>query len=159
MKNCEIFNRGKLNIFSIPKISFAYARRESILLAIISFFNGISPVLLLMAISSFIDSVTYMYRNNSSYKSMYLSLIFIVICLIYSSLLHILSDVVSIEFKNSIREKFGIELIGMIGSLRYKYFEDDKSLDLISRVGKNPEEYLSKAYVDLLKWTSLAIEY
>lgn len=158
MGDFEIFNREKLNIFSIPKISFVYARRESFLLAIISFFNGISPVLLLMAISSFIDSVTRIYRDNSNYKSMYLSLVFIVVCLIYSTLSQILSDVVSTQFKNSIREKFGIELIEMIGSLRYKYFEDDKSLDLISRVGKNPEEYLSKAYIDLLKWISLAIK-
>ena len=116
MGDFEIFNRGKLNIFSIPKISFVYARRESILLTIISFFNGISPVLLLMAISYFIDSVTYMYRNNSSYKSMYLSLVFIVICLIYSSLSQIFTDIVSTQFKNSIREKFGIELIEMVGS-------------------------------------------
>lgn len=158
MGDFEIFNREKLNIFSIAKISFVYARRESFLLAIISFFNGISPVLLLMAISSFIDSVTRIYRDNSNYKSMYLSLVFIVVCLIYSTLSQILTDVVSTKFKNSIREKFGIELIEMIGSLRYKYFEDDKSLDLISRVGKNPEEYLSKAYIDLLKWISLAIK-
>lgn len=158
MREYGFFNKNKLNIFDIPRISFNYAYKESLLLTIFSFINGIIPLISLMAISSFIDSVSSIYYGNSSYSSFYFSLIFIIFCLLYFSMSSILIDNLAIRFKNRISENLGVDLIEIVASLKYKYFEDGDFLDLLSRVSHEPETNLSKAYIDLLKAISLFIK-
>ena len=78
MREYVFFNKNKLNVLDIPRICFNYAYYESLFLAIFSFINGIVPLVSLMAISSFIDSVSSIYYGNSSYSSFYFSLILII---------------------------------------------------------------------------------
>lgn len=158
MREYVFFNKNKLNVLDIPRICFNYAYYESLFLAIFSFINGIVPLVSLMAISSFIDSVSSIYYGNSSYSSFYFSLILIIFCLLYSSMYSIFIDNLDIRFKNRISENLGVDLIEIIASLKYKYFEDGDSLDLLSRVSHEPELNLSKAYIDLLKAISLFIK-
>jgi len=70
----------------------------------------------------------------------------------------LLLEYLNTKLENSLRENFFISLIGRVASLKYEYFEDDQSLDLISRVSRQPETQCVKSYGQVLGAFSLILK-
>lgn len=158
MKNYDLFAKKNLNFLDILHIPFYYSRGCSIALLVLSFFNGFIPLISLKAISSFIDSMALFVKEGIFIGDIYIYLSLIVISLIYTYLYPIISDYVKLKLKNSLSETFTVELVETIGTLKYKYFENPESLDMISRIVDNTETYLSDSYLNLLRAGSLIIK-
>jgi len=70
----------------------------------------------------------------------------------------LLLEYLNTKLENSLRENFFISLLGRVASLKYEYFEDDQSLDLISRVSRQPETQCVKSYGQVLGAFSLILK-
>ncbi|WP_346914340.1 ABC transporter ATP-binding protein [Clostridium sp.] len=158
MSNFNLFTKKALGILDIIRIPVHYCPFYSISIAVVSFFGGVVPTLSLLAVSYFINSSIKFFTEGSGAAHIKLSVLAIVLCSLYSSLSPLLMEYLNTKLENSLRENFFVSLIGRVASLKYEYFEDDLSLDLISRVSRQPETQCVKSYGQVLGAFSLILK-
>lgn len=158
MSKYNLFSKKKLGILDIIGIPVHYCPFYTISIAVVSFFSGIVPTLSLLATSHFINSSILFFTEGLGETHIKISVLAIILCTVYLSFSPLLMEYLNRKLENSLMENFSVSLIGRIASLKYEYLEDDSSLDLISRVSRQPETQCVKSYGQALGAFSLILK-
>ena len=143
--------------FDIVRIPFAYSTVNAAIIAVLKISAGIVPILNMMAEAEFINATIDVFNHKGSYRSIILSITFVVLCTAYSWLSPHIAAIDEARLENSLRENFKVSLVEKVASLKYNYIENQDSWDLISRVCKNPEKQCTDAFSQLLDMTALVL--
>ncbi len=158
MSKYNLFSKNKLGMLDIIRIPVYYFPFYAISIAIVSFFNGLVPTLSLLSISQFINSSIMFFTEGQGATHIKMSVLAIVLCTLYLNLSALLMEYLNTKLENGLRESFSVSLMGRIASLKYDYLEEDLSLDLISRVSRQPETQCANAYGQVLGAFSLILK-
>lgn len=137
-------------VFRCSKVNTLLVMSNSILLAFI-------PSLQVLSIAYFIDSVISMLKMELPINTLILPTVYMFLLLIFNHGISPLSFFAKTKLELKIKERLRIEFLDLTSRLEYKYVEDEKMLDLISRVGNNPETYFMKIFSDVMAICSLII--
>lgn len=154
----DVFLKKKLGMIDIIRMPLRYSPRYTILIALVSFLSGVVPTLSLLATSHFINSSIAFFTEGTGKSQIQMSVLGIILCTLYFSLAPLLLEYLNTRLENSLTESYVVSLIGIIGSLKYHYLENESSLDLISRIASQPEKQCVKSYEKILGAFGLMIK-
>lgn len=148
----------KYTILDIVIIPMRYAPFYSILIAISKILDGIVPSLKILVTASFIDISISVMSSNENLSRLFPYIIAIVGLIGYSWLSMQFIKFIEVKQLVTLRKKVSIDIIEKRGKLLYKYIENSKSWDLISRVCNEPEVKFQDAYINLLRLITMIIK-
>jgi len=147
----------KVSLKDMVMIVFRCSPKCASLMAINTVSTAIIPMLQVLSTAYFIDSVMAMLAGEAGINRLVLPSVFMFMLLIYSHGINPLFNFTKIRMELHVKERMRTSFMAFINRLEYKYFEDDKTLDLIRRVGSDPETSFTKVFNDLMDMASLAI--
>ncbi|WP_156802691.1 ABC transporter ATP-binding protein [Coprothermobacter platensis] len=150
--------KDKLGVANLVQIVPHYSPLEAVFLGALNVCGGIVPTVYLLATSKFIDSAISFSKNGSGKNSIFLFIFIMVICTAYMWLYPLLVELIATKLENNLRKSFRIDLTTNIASVRYDYIENQESMDLISRVCREPEARASQSYQRMLSAFGLILK-
>lgn len=152
----EIINK-KYNLIDVIKISFSCSPQASILIMMQKVLSGIIPSLQILATARFIDTAVLVVRDGLEIKTIFPSLSYVVILIAFQWLTGDLTKLAFTRLRLAIKVKFRTAITDKRSRLEYRHIENHETWDLISRVAKEPEKLLMRAFLEILDGLSLAI--
>ncbi|MCM3135803.1 ABC transporter ATP-binding protein/permease [Paenibacillus polysaccharolyticus] len=147
----------KAQILYILKIVFRYSPVNASIMLVQRILNALIPMLQIIFIANFINSVLKVVNNDSQISTIYPDVIAIVILLTFSMLSEKAIYFFEVKMVNSLKVKLSVPLFVKNAKLPYMYQENTKSADLIERVLKEPEIEIIEAYKNLINFMGLII--
>lgn len=138
----------------IVRLPFQCAPVLSALIAAQMLLSGIVPTLQVLASAAFINSAIAVVGGNAALSVIYFPIASVVALIAYAWITGELSKLAQVKLEQSMREKFRTAITEKRARLVYRFIEDNKTWDLISRVAKTPETQIKTAYVELLTMAS-----
>ncbi len=128
------------------------------LIIIYSLISILIPSLKMLSTSSFIDTTLSILRGEGIIRDVILPIMSLFLITIFEYGASSLLDFAIVKLRLNIRGKLRPELIELCSDLDYSCIENEKTLDLISRVKTNPEEWVYKVFNDLISLTVLVMK-
>ncbi|GCD13029.1 ABC transporter ATP-binding protein [Clostridium tagluense] len=153
-----IIENKKYTVLDIVRLPLNCSPLYGILIAISKILDGIIPSLLILATAKFIDISISVVSSGGDLKKVFPSIFLVVAIVGYSWISVRLIKFVEIKLEIKLREDLRLGMVKKRARLSYKYIENSESWDLISRVCKDPESKLSKAYINFLDLISMIIK-
>ena len=153
-----VIENKKYNVVDIVRLPLKCSPLYGILIAVSKILDGIVPSLLILATAKFIDISISVTSSNGDLKKVFPSMFAVVALVGYSWISGKLIKFVEVKLEIKLREKLRVGMVEKRARLSYKYIENSESWDLISRVCKEPESKLSKAYSNFLALISMIIK-
>ncbi|MBU3128843.1 ABC transporter ATP-binding protein [Clostridium tagluense] len=153
-----LIENKKYTILDIVRLPLNCSPLYGILIAISKILDGIIPSLLILATAKFIDISISVVSSSGDLKKVFPSIFLVVALVGYSWISVRLIKFVEIKLEIKLREDLRLGMVKKRARLSYKYIENSESWDLISRVCKDPESKLSKAYINFLALISMIIK-
>ncbi|MCB2310384.1 ABC transporter ATP-binding protein/permease [Clostridium tagluense] len=153
-----LIENKKYTVLDIVRLPLNCSPLYGILIAISKILDGIIPSLLILATAKFIDISISVVSSSGDLKKVFPSIFLVVALVGYSWISVRLIKFVEIKLEIKLREDLRLGMVKKRARLSYKYIENSESWDLISRVCKDPESKLSKAYINFLALISMIIK-
>lgn len=151
-------NEKKYNVLSCIWLPIKYCPIVSLLIATFDICLGVIPTLQTLAVAHFIDKSLKLANKKTSYSSVLISIIILIILIATSWLLRSFKELVVAKFELKLRETFRVNITEKRNQLKYYCIEDPQIWDLISRISDKPETRLKDAYINFLNFISLIIQ-
>lgn len=145
------------NMSQFVKIPFKYAMLLSVVLVVICVCIGIIPVIQVRVVSSFVDIAINSVEVGKLNKSIYLSIIALMVLVASDWISNSIIKLLTIKMKLKLKSTLRVELIGKCARLKYKYVENGETWDKITRVCGSPEEFITNNYLAIIQLVSLLI--
>lgn len=153
-----VIENKKYNVFDIARLPLKCSPLYGILIAMSKILDGIVPSLLILATAKFIDISILVVSSSGGLKKVLPSMFAVVALVGYTWISAKLIKFVEVKLEIKLREDLRLGMVEKRARLSYKYIENSESWDLISRVCKDPESKLSKAYSNFLALISMIIK-
>ncbi|MBN2851939.1 MAG: ABC transporter ATP-binding protein [Clostridia bacterium] len=153
-----ILENKKYSIMDVIRIAFRCDAVFSSLIALKVIISGLVPTLQIIVTANFVDMAIRIVNDKLPINNIYPSIIFIVLLIGFQWLSDDLNKLSIIRFEMTLKEKFRTAITEKRSQLDYKHIENHEAWDLISRVSKNPENTISRAYRNLLDILSLFLK-
>ncbi|MBW9158789.1 ABC transporter transmembrane domain-containing protein [Clostridium tagluense] len=153
-----LIENKKYTVLDIVRLPLNCSPLYGILISISKILDGIIPSLLILATAKFIDISISVVSSSGDLKKVFPSIFLVVALVGYSWISVRLIKFVEIKLEIKLREDLRLGMVKKRARLSYKYIENSESWDLISRVCKDPESKLSKAYINFLALISMIIK-
>lgn len=153
-----VIENKKYNIVDIARLPLKSSPLYGILIAMSKILDGIAPSLLILATAKFIDTSISVVSSSGDVKKVFPSMFAVVALVGYTWISSKLIKFVEVKLEIKLREELRVGMVEKRARLSYKYIENSESWDLISRVCKDPESKLSKAYSNSLALISMIVE-
>ncbi|WP_158644513.1 ABC transporter ATP-binding protein [Clostridium ihumii] len=153
------FNLEKKNYKTIDilKIPFNASKVYTILFFIIKLLNGLIPTIQVVVVGSFLDTAIAIFKNEKQYSSIIDSLVILIILIAYSWTSDKVLKLVESKLEIRLREAFKFSIVEKRSKVEYKYIENSKSWDLMSRVSKDAETKSKDALDNLLTMMEMSL--
>ena len=151
MKNLNLFIK---NIFTVI---FKYAPIEGTFIVFQEIYIGVSPILEMLALSTFLDRATAVLKGTQEYNSIYFPIVFLVLLVSSNWIVRKLSDFMAMKLELKLKKNYRVAITEKIAKLKYSHIENEESWNLIFKVSKNSEVEVRKAYNSFLSFVSLII--
>lgn len=153
-----VLENKKYSILDIIRIAYRCEAVFSFLIALKVIVSGLVPTLQIIVTANFVDMAIKIVNDKLPVNNIYPSIIFIVLLIAFQWLSDDLNKLSVIKFEMAVKEKFRTAITEKRSLLDYKHIENHEAWDLISRVSKNPEVTISRAYRNLLDIMSLFLK-
>lgn len=149
--------KSKATILNFITILFKITPLYSLVYIVQMILSAINPLLILVVSSNFIDVVLKLekYEFNAKLRQ----LLFVLFFLIFMKyILEIVGLMISSKIKILVSETMSEEILFKRIKLKYKYIENDESLNMIERVSESPEEKIFESFNAILILISIFIK-
>lgn len=158
MKNKNIsMQNDKYNLLDSVRLPFRDSPINVILIAFISVLTALVPVFNTYAVSGFINHALAYINGEENITIVYLSIVSIIVILVIKLMANILLKLIQTKLAYNFKSKFQIKIIRQKAKLKYQYYEQEDTCDLIERVGKNTDERILKSFRNIINIISLCI--
>lgn len=144
---------GYLDMIRIP---FRVAGLHCSLIIAYAVISALIPTFQVIVIADFIDSVVRIVQGLAPIQAVYLPIVFLCLILLFNNLFSLFINFVQVRFINVLRVKLRSEFVEKIAKLKYRYLENQETMNVIARVS-NPEYHFQKIFNDLISYFSLIV--
>lgn len=148
--------KNKLEIIKGFFCIFKYSTLTGIAILLINIISAIIPIAKTYAYAYFIDQLLLGY-DTDNYKKVIIPTILVVGFKLLQYILNYLLTLLNIKSKNNLMIRINPIILEKQAKLKYRYIEDTKALDLISRINKQPEMKFMNCYNNLMDILSVLI--
>lgn len=156
MKELLVKNK-KYRVWNAFWVVFRCSKINAFLVICNSIISALIPSLQVLSTAYFVNSVLDMLKTKASVSTIVLPATYMFLLLVLIHGILPLSFFAKVKLELKIKEKLRMEFLSVSSRLEYQYFEDDKTLDLISRVSTTPETNFMKIFDDMLACCNFAI--
>lgn len=150
--------KGKdYNMVDIIKIPFKCSKTYSGLIAFQKLTEGLIPSIQVLVTAIFLDTAIQVVGRKKEIISILIPISLLIILIAYSWISNQVIKFMEVKLEFELKESFRISIIEKIAKLKYKHVENQESWDLISRVSKNPEIKIKKAYINVLSFFAMIL--
>lgn len=149
--------KKQYNILDLGRIPFRCAKGYSFLIAFQRILDGIVPSIQILITAKFLDVAMQIANGKSNLSEIILPLSLIGALIAYTWLSSQIIKFVEYKLEFKLRERFRVSITEKVAKLQYKHIENQETWDLISRVSKQPEILLKKAYMNTLSFLSMLL--
>ncbi len=149
IKKCNYLNCIRINF----QCSFWFAGfiiLQTIIIALL-------PSVQVLANAYFLDKSLELLKNEQPIMTVIPSLLFVISLLAYQWILNPIVEMCKKRLEFSARSKFRTTITEKRSKLKYRYIENNESLDLINRISDNPEVKITQAYFSFLSFIALIL--
>lgn len=126
--------------FGVIQLVFRMSPFYALLVMFLSIVDALtSTIAITIAMANFIDTATETLHNSRLKEDVYKPLLLLLLVLFIICTIKSIISLVNSRILLDVIRKFKPEIVKIHASLDYKYIENAKSLELISRVSRNPE--------------------
>ncbi len=136
----------KTKLTDLIALTFAYAKWEAILFIFFAVISGVAPVVLIKVTADFVNLGLASAKSGMIFKELYFQAALLVITVTFQNMAAALTYLVTERIKLKIHRGYRIILLEKCASVQYKYIEDSKTWDLLSRVMKEPEKFIVEGF-------------
>lgn len=134
------------------------SKKSASLLVLLSIVVGLVPPIQTMVIAKFIDAAISVVNENSNFIGVLKWILAIIVCIFILWMSQNGKQLLGNWLEIDLRRSYRTMLVDKRARLKYKYFEDADTWDLISRISEKPEKRLKEAFIKFLDFCSLIIE-
>lgn len=150
--------KRKYGILDLVRLPIRCAPLYTILIVLFKLLDGIVPSIQVIAIAKFIDTSISVVSTDGNVRRVIPSMLLVAVLVAYGWLSETLVKIVDVKLEIKLREKFRVATVTKRSRLSYKYIENSKTWDLISRVCKDTEIKIKDGYINFLSFISLIIK-
>lgn len=144
-------------VWNYLKLLYKNGGMPAVYLTVQRILNGILPNIQVIATSFIVDNLILVLSGKSSLEIVYFwifVLVTIVSCLWISDPI---SSFFEVKFSNNLRENYKIKIVDKCARIKYKYYEDQNTLDLIERITSRTENEMCNDLKMIINLLSLVI--
>lgn len=149
-----IIEQRKFTAFDTIRLPFRCAPALTILIAVQMVLAGVVPTLQVLASTAFINAALAVVGGSTARSNIYFPMAAVVGLIAYTWISGELSRFAQTRLELSARKEFRTAITQKRTRLAYRYIEDNKSWDLISRVARTPETQIKTSYIEFLNMLS-----
>lgn len=147
----------RYNFYYIIKIQFFYVPFYSGIIILEQIFSGFSPAIKVIFTANFVDVSMQIINKEKVVADAIFPLLMLIFLIAYGIVIDRIMEFVYIRMKNKLRRTYHLEVLDNLAQLKYKYFENPDTWDLISRVCKSPEDQITESFSNMLSLAKLII--
>lgn len=144
-------------IIDLITIPMKNAPLTAVILGIQRLLEGFLPTLKILVTAKFLDDVIDIYNMNKTLNDINSTIVLLMGIIAYQWISDQVGKFAEVKLENNLRNSFRVTILKKVATLKYKYIENEKSWDLISRVSKDPETRCKNAYVQTLEMIAMII--
>lgn len=152
----KIENR-KYKVIDYIKIPLKVAPTATLSIVILKVLVAFIPSLQVLATSSFVDTAIDIFKNGNKSR-IYLPLTMIMVLVGFSWISSMILSFMKLKLNLKMNEVLGTAVVRKRCRLAYKYIENNDTWDLISRVGDDASDKITKSFDNLLNIVEYAIK-
>ena len=146
-----IFKKNKkYNVFSITFSIFKCSKMNVSIITIYSLVSMLIPSIKVLSASLFIDTTVLIIQGESPISSVRLPVVMLFFILFFEYGGRSLINFVNVRLKLDLHRKLRLFFVELYSKLNFSNTENEKTLELITRVKKEPEEWAFKTLNSLL---------
>lgn len=142
--------KRQYNILDLVRLPLRCAPSYTILIALFKLLDGIVPSIQVVAVAKFIDTSISVVSTDGDVKRVLPSMLLVAVLVAYQWTSQNLVKFIEVKLEISLREKLKLATVDKRAMLSYKYIENSKTWDLISRVCTDTEIKVKEGYSNLL---------
>lgn len=144
-------------IKEVIRIPFKYATLESSFIVIQKIFSGIAPTIEMFAIAMFINKSIAIASGTAWYNEIYFPILSLLLVVAVNWISEKLVAFMNVKLELKLKREYRVSITNKIAKLKYSYIENEESLNLISRVSKEPEIIIKNTYNYFLSMIALIV--
>lgn len=128
-----LFAKKKINYMTLVFLYFKAAPIAVTYKILMTFVNALTPTLTIFITAMFIDSALATVVDRSQLNRVYLPLILLIVLSLYDYLTGVIGNLANVRAMNKLRVMLVLAFADKKAKLKFKYYENQESLDLIKR--------------------------
>lgn len=153
-----IFNK-KNSLWSLFVIPFEYAPLLAVITAVQKIIDAIIPAINVLVIAHFINTATSIFEGESSFDSVYLPLICIVLVLLFQILFGTITGYATRKMHLQLKQKIVVESMEKQASFDFAYVDNAESYMMIKRIFDEIPSHIYTIYNDAMRAASLVVRF
>lgn len=153
-----IFNKRN-TLWSLFIIPFKYEPLLAIIITTEKIIDAIIPIINVFAIARFINTATDIFEGESSFESIYISLIFIILVLFFQLLFETVMGYAVKRMYLQLKQKIAVEGIEKQASYDFAYIDNSESYMVIKKIFEEIPSHICTVFNDAMSAVSLIIRF